>query len=398
MFNKILGGVLLIIGTSIGGSILALPMVTASAGVAHSSLLLLASWMLMTLGAFCILEVTLWLPEGTNLISMAKATLGREGQLLMWIAYLLLLYALLSAFMAGGGDLLENLLVLINVHFPISVNTILFTVLFGAIVADGIRSVDWANRSLMSIKLAAFIVLIILVIPHIKSSNLITGSWSNLTIAIYPIFTSFGYAIVMPSLRTYFKSNLKALRLTTLIGSFIPLVCYLIWDFVVQGSIETSGSQGLAVMAQSQHAVGDLTQALSTRLGSHFISSLAHVFTVICITTSFLAVSLSLNDFLIDGLKLKQNLKAKVKALSITFLPPLLIVLFYPGAFIKALSYAGLCCVLLLMLLPALMCWSGRYHKKIASGYQLMGGPWLLLFEILASIVLLGYGLFEVFH
>lgn len=398
MFNKIVGGVLLIIGTSIGASILALPMVTASAGITHSSILLLVSWMFMTLGAFCVLEVTLWLPEGSNLISMAKATLGREGQLLMWIAYLLLLYALLSAFMAGGGDLLENLLSLVNLHFPSSINTLLFTLLFGAIVADGIRSVDWANRSLMSVKLTAFIFLIVLIMPHVKSSNFVNNSWGHLGIAIYPVITSFGYAIVMPSLRTYFKSHVKALRLTTLIGSFIPLVCYLIWDFVVQGSIETLGSQGLASMAQSQHAVGDLTQALSTRLGSHFISSLTHLFTVICITTSFLAVSLSLNDFLTDGLKLKQNFKGKATALSITFLPPLLIVLFYPGAFIKALSYAGLCCVLLLMLLPALMCWSGRYSKKIATGYQLFGGPYLLLLEILVSIALLGYGLFEVFH
>ena len=397
MFNKVLGGILLIIGTSIGASILALPMVTASMGFAHASLLLLATWAVMTIGAFLILEVTLWMPEGANLITMARTTLGRQGEFLMWVAYLLLLYALLSAFMAGGADLLANVLALVNVHFPASINTILFTLIFGSIVADGIRSVDWANRGLMSVKLIAFILLIILIIPHVQSKNLISGSWGAYRLAFLPVLTSFGYAIVMPSLRSYFKSDVKALRITTALGSLIPLVCYLVWNWVVQGSISSVGADGLIAMTHAEHAVSELTQALSTRLDSQLISTLTHVFTVICVTTSFLAVSLCLNDFLADGFKLKNNFKGKVKTLSLTFVPPLLIVLFYPGAFIKALNYAGICCVALLMLLPSLMCYSGRYLKKMSGSYQVFGGRWLLLFELIVSIGLLGYGVFEAF-
>ena len=397
MFNKILGGILLIIGTAIGGSILALPMVTAALGFTHASLLLVATWTVMTIGAFLVLEVSLWLPEGANLISMARATLGREGEFIMWVAYLLLLYALLSAFMAAGGDLLASLLALMHVHLSTSLNTVLFTLIFGAIVADGIRSVDWANRSLMSVKLGAFIVLIILIIPHVKSNYFVPGSWQAVNLALFPVINSFGFAIVMPSLRSYFKSHVKTLRLTLAIGSLIPLICYLVWNWVVQGSVQTSGSHGLIAIGQSEQAVSGLTQALSSHLNSSWVSSLGHIFTVICITTSFLGVSLCLNDFLRDGLKLKQNFAATCKSLSLTFLPPLLIVLFYPGVFIKALSYAGICCVVLLMLLPALMCYSGRYVKKIAHGYRLFGGGWLLFLELVISLALLGYGIVEVF-
>ncbi len=391
MFSKVFGGILLVIGTSIAGSILALPMVTAAGGYAHSSLLLFSVWVLMTIGAFLIMEVTLWLPEGSNLISMAKATLGKKGAFVTWIAYLLLLYSLLSAFIAGGADLVANLLMMIHVHLPSSLNAILFTLLFGAVVADGIRSVDWANRGLMSVKIGSFVLLVVLIMPHVHLNNLIVGQWKAIPAAILPVITSFGYAIVMPTLRTYFKSHVRALRLTIIIGSFIPLFCYLLWNFVVQGSIVTPGAQGLSAMAQSAHAVGDLTRALSTRLGSDVISSLTHLFTIICITTSFLAVSLCLNDFLADGLHIQQNFTGKAKTIALTFLPSLLIVLFSPGIFIKALSYAGIFCIILLMLLPALMCWSGRYRKKIAHGYQFFGGKGLLWFEIIISLVLLCY-------
>jgi tyrosine-specific transport protein len=72
---------------------------------------------------------------------------------------------------------------------------------------------------------------------------------------------------------------------------------------------------------------------------------------------------------------------------SLTFLPPLLIVIYYPGAYMKALSYAGFFCVILLLLLPALMSFFGRQHFK--SAFIVPGGrpcQWLV---IICSIALL---------
>ena len=95
MKSKVFGGVLLIVGTSIGGGMLALPMAAAAGGFYHSIILFLGAWLVTVLAAFYTLEVNLWLPEDTNLISMAKVTLGRPGQLITWISYLLL-YTLLE--------------------------------------------------------------------------------------------------------------------------------------------------------------------------------------------------------------------------------------------------------------------------------------------------------------
>jgi len=79
MDTKIAGGILLIVGTSIGGGMLALPIVSAESGFIGSTLVLLACWALMAFCALLILEVNLWLPPRNNLISMASATLGKTG-------------------------------------------------------------------------------------------------------------------------------------------------------------------------------------------------------------------------------------------------------------------------------------------------------------------------------
>ena len=95
---KMIGGMLLIVGTSIGAGMLALPVATAELGFLGSVIVLVACWLVMTASAFLILEVSLWLPQGTNLISMAGATIGPIGQLIAWLTYILLLYSLLCLY------------------------------------------------------------------------------------------------------------------------------------------------------------------------------------------------------------------------------------------------------------------------------------------------------------
>ena len=395
MLNKIIGGSLLIIGTSIGGGMLALPIATASGGYLHAFWLFLGAWLITLIGAFLILEFNLWLPERTNMISMARTTLGPAGQIITWLSYLILLYALLAAYIAGGTDLLDTFFQkVLNFSTPHWIDSILFVLLFGGIVHCGIFFIDWTNRGLMTIKLVAFLLLTIFIFPHIDLPHLEGGKFTLLTGAIMVIITSFGYATVIPSLRAYFKSDIKSLRLTIAIGSSIPLICYLLWNISVQGTVDKTK---LISMASSDHSISDLTRILSQVVKTNIVFDAAHVFTTICVTTSFLGVSLCLSDFLADGIHAKHNLKDRWLVTLSTFAPPLLIVVFFPGIFIEALNYAGIICVILLMLLPALMTWSGRYVKKIATGYELIGGKFLVGFEILISIILIAVAVYQVF-
>ncbi len=85
MNHKLFGGILLIIGTSIGGGMLALPIATAQLGVINALIFLVICWAMMTAAALLILEVNLWHNINSNLISMAKTTLGKFGQIIAWL-------------------------------------------------------------------------------------------------------------------------------------------------------------------------------------------------------------------------------------------------------------------------------------------------------------------------
>jgi tyrosine-specific transport protein len=383
MNNKLVGGILLIVGTSIGGGLLALPIATAQLGFTHAILLLIVCWVVMTTSALLILEINLWHPINSNLISMAATTLGRFGQVVAWVSYLLLLYALLAAYISGGGDFLQHLLSGLHLKFSNRFSACLFAGLLSFFIYQGIHTVDYVNRSLMFIKLAATALLVICIFPFVSIDYLLepgkSYSLPAVVTSIMVVITSFGFAIIIPSLRSYFKNDARLLRRAILIGSVIPLVCYILWELVIMGVVPFQGQISLMAMAQSSHSSSDLINALSQLLDKSFINFLAKIFTTICLATSFLGVALSLFDFLGDGLAIKKTGLYKLLLYILTFLPPLIIANHYPNAFINALSYAGVLCIVLLILLPAMMTWSGRYIKKCATGYQVAGGKYLLI-------------------
>jgi len=391
MKSRILGGALLIAGTSLGAGMLALPLATAASGFFHSISLFIAMWLLTVMAAYYLLETNLCLPEGSNLISMAQATLGWPGQALTWLVYLLFLYTLISAYIAGGGDLLHFLTESIHLHTPAWVDTVLFTGLLGYVVYRDITTVDWVNRGLMLVKMLAYLTLVILILPHVHLRYLEFGSFSKLKSAVMFVVVSFGYSIIIPSLRRYLHSDEKAIKATILLGSSLALICYLLWDLAVQGSIPSYGIGGLVHISTSGHATSELTEVLSTGLGSKSIARAAHLFTSICITTSFLGVSLCLADFLTDGFKLKRTKHHRYLVTALCFLPPLTLVLLFPNTFIVGLKYAGILCLILLLIIPALMAWSHRYLTKQPSKYRVWGGWPLLALTLVTSFYLLIY-------
>ncbi len=400
MNTKLLGGVLLIIGTSLAGGMLALPVVVSPAGFVNSILQLFACWLIMTFSAFLILEANLWLPNNSNIVSMAKTTLGLFGQVTAWVSYLLLLYSLIAAYISGGTDILRNLLVLAGIHLPDQILPILFVSFFGLIVCKGIQSVDYVNRALMMTKLGAYFFLVAWVIPHIKFPNLFVGNPRFLPQSIMVMITSFGFATIVPSLRTYFDGDIKKLKKAIFIGSLFSLIAYTVWAGAILGTLPRDGNYGLLHMINSGHASSELPQSLSVTLKNNWITLFAQLFAAVAVLTSFLGVSLGLSDFLADGLGILKKGKGALLVYTATFLPSLAAVLFYPNAFITGLNYAGSFCIILLALLPMLMVWYGRYHKNLSSeqSYRVSGGKLTLAIGIFASLGITLYSLTKDFH
>ena len=391
--SKFIGGILLIVGTAIGGGMLALPIATAETGFTNSLILMFVCWFIMTASAFLVLEVNLWLPANTNIISMSRILLGRWGETIAWISYLLLFYSVLAAYMAGGGDFLTGLLNSLGLKIPSWIAILLFSGILSYVVYRGIHYVDYVNRGLMFSKFSIYILLIIFLIPFTSAIKLKEGNLAYLTSGATVMLTSFTFANIIPSLRTYFHGDAVKLRKVIFIGSLIPLVCYLFWDLAIMGILPRQGEHGLIAMLHSKHSTSEFVTQLSHILSNSFISLLARIFTSICLATSFLASMLSLSDFLTDGFRTEKRGKGNILVYTATLLPPLTVVLFYPGAFIGALSYAGIYCAILFIVLPSLMAWRGRYSKKpLAQGFRVKGGKPLLFSLISIGLLFIGYG------
>ncbi|PJD94843.1 MAG: tryptophan/tyrosine permease [Legionella sp.] len=396
MHSRFIGGLLLIVGTSIGGGMLALPIANAAAGFWPSTLFLCLCWALMTCGAFFILEANLYLPPKKHMVSMAEATLGPIGLFIAWLSYLFLLYSLLAAYISGGSDMLSSLLSQIHISLVPWQSSLLFTLFFGLIVYGGIFWVDYANRLFMFGKLGVYCLLLILITPYIKTPQLNQGELPYISSSIMILITSFGFAIIVPNLRDYFDDNIPLLKKVIFIGSLIPLFCYIAWDAVIIGALPSAGENGLINLINHSHTTSELARLVESKIQNHTISYLFNFFTSICMLTAFLGVALCLYSFLADGLKLRSRGVHGIGLFFLTFAPPLLLVLYYPGAYMHALKYAGICCIILLLLLPALMCYFGR--QKYHSPYWVPGSLYSQWTVIIVATGLIAFELWNILY
>lgn len=391
-YGKLLGGVLLVAGTTIGAGMLALPIETGMAGFFPSLSLLVVYWAYMTFTALLMLEVALWMEGDTNLITMAHNTLGKWAEILAWGAYLFLLYALSTAYIVGSGTIITNLFsAATGYNLPLWSGALPLLALFSYLVYQGVRSVDYVNRAFMVGLAIAYVLIVFFVSPHVEKELIDHTDWKFLFFGISLVAVSFGYHIIIPTLKRYLDGDVALLRRAILIGSAIPLLIYIVWNFVSLGVIPVTGEHGLTeAYAQGEHATTLIAQILGD--GHENIALVAHMLAFCAIITSFLGVTLSLRDFLADGLHIKKTAKGKLILDALTFIPPLLITIIGPRAFFTALEFAGgFGVTILLGLLPALMVWSGRYHKGYSSErFKTPGGKPALIVVIAFSVLVVG--------
>lgn len=388
--NRTFGATLLIAGTAIGAGMLALPAVTATYGFLPSLILFVVSWMVMTLAAFVMLEANLWFASDANLISMSKQTLGKWGETIAWLAYLLLLYSLMTAYLSGMNALLISAIdALFHTRLQPLGGSLLLIGLFGIIIYLGAATIDYLNRLLMLGLIASYLILIFLLSPSIQIERLTAFNFNQMWLAIPVIVTSFGFQIIIPSLRAYLESDFKKLRFAILLGSVVPLIVYLIWELNVLGVLPLEGVNGLKqIEATGQPATG-LTLALEKVLANRAIGTTMSFFAFYAIATSFIGVSFSLFDFLADGFHIPKNKLGRFLTALITFIPPFIFSFSYPRAFILALGFAGVFVAVLLIILPVCIVISGRYVHKFSSEYRVKGGLATLVFLLFAASIII---------
>ncbi len=376
--KRVLGGTLLVAGTSIGAGMLALPVVTASGGFSPALFVYILCWLFMTCTGLLFLELCLKLPPDANLVTMATTYLGFFGKIFAWILYLFLFYCLSIAYVSGGGGILQSWL-----DLPVSTCQFLFVALLGTCVYIGARMVDRLNLLLMAGLILTYIAFVVFGLPHVQLSYLQSSNWNISLYALPVIFTAFSYQGVIPSLTAYLKRDARKVRMAIIAGTSIAFFIYLLWEFLILGIVPLESLEKAKELGQTAVA------PLKYHVAATSISAIGQTFAFFAIATSFLGVTLGLLDFLADGFGMPKKGMRKVFLACLTFLPPLAISLINPTIFIVALIFAGgIGCALLLGFLPTLMAWMARYRNEGHGGpIQLFGGKTMLLFLFLFVIL-----------
>lgn len=383
--GSILGGALLVAGTTIGGGMLALPVLTSPGGFIPSLLLYLACWLFMTLTGLLFLELSLHMEEGANIITMAEKTLGRAGKTIAWGLYLFLFYCLSVAYIEGCGDILSAAF---GDIIPRSLSPLLFIVIFAPFIYFGAKLISRLNYYLMFGLAVFFFSFVLIGLPFVEIKNLEPRNWQLSLLALPIAFIAFAYQGIIPTLVTYLHHDKQKIAKSIWLGTLIPLFTYILWQWLILGIIPFSGPNGLEEALNKGH---NAVFPLKTHLDIPYIYTLGQYFAFFALLTSFFGVALGLKDFLADGLKIKKTPQGNLLLVALVCLPPLAIAMIYSSIFLKALDIAGgYGSALLLGLLPIVMVAKWRQDHPESTPI-VKGGNFVL--AIMALFVLFEVGI-----
>ncbi|MEZ9215280.1 amino acid permease, partial [Vibrio lentus] len=370
---------LIIAGTALGAGMLAIPMVLAQFGLLYGTLLMVLICFGTTYAALLLLEATIKAGGGLGLNSIARKTLGKQGQLITNGLLYALLICLLMAYILGAGDLLSKLLSNFGVDISATTSQITFTLLAGAVVASGTGVIDKLNRALFFVMLASLFATMVFLAPSMTQENLMqvtSHDHVDLIKTSAILFTSFGFMVVIPTLVSYnHEATDKQLRNMVIVGSLIPLVCYLCWLFAVVGNLSEE-------QFRSFKNVSDLMAAFEAQ--SPWVGNVLSTFTGLALLTSFFGVAMSLFNQNRD--MFNQNTAVTY---CISFILPLAGSLLAADKFLQVLNYAGIILVFLAVFVPLVMVHKQRFMKVAEDRYSAEGGRPMMLFSLLFGCFLL---------
>lgn len=376
---------LLIAGCCIGAGMIGMPVITALAGFLPTSLAMLICYFFATGSGLLILEATLWFEQEVNLLTMAGFALGKIGKVVTWLLFAFLFYCILVAYIDGGGQLFTTLLTTsFQQSVPRELGIILCVAFLGAIVYCGTATVSKASSLFLIGLVASFLALIILGLPHVKTEQLLHTNWKAAISAMPILLVCFGYQNLVPTLTYYVRRNVNTLRTAIFIGNLIPLLIYLLWNYVILGILPNANSIEFAQAVSQSDMVTELLEKTSK---SESVIFFAMTFSFFALLTPFMAIALSFVDFLKDGLKFPNEKKYEYLTYALVLLPPMLVTFCYPHLFLKALGFAGgFADVLLFGILPVMIVGVGRYVKGAQGPYKVAGGKFFLALILLISV------------
>ncbi|KAM0881907.1 hypothetical protein ACQ4PT_032631 [Festuca glaucescens] len=375
--GSVVGAVALIVGTSIGSGILAVPQSTAPAGFVPSAVCMVTCWAFLVTEALLLAEINVHLRRkqkkdgddgggGLGVISMksmAQETLGEWGGNLAATAYLFLSYTSMVAYTSKSGEVLARV---IGVPEPVSGGA--FTAAVALLVAAGGTVVTAQVNQLLTFFMIGLLLTIEVSAVALGGGLGLPASthWEQVPATLPVIIFTLVYHDIAPVICAYLEGDLARIRLSIIVGSIVPLLSLLVWDDIALGL--STDLNGVAIL-----------DMIKTEWGYTVVET----FSLLAVGTSLIGTLLGASQFFIEQMTnlasstqeekifeedgashlgwkaLLESNRLSYVATGVVVVPTVLIAAAVPDSFSIATDIAGgYCMTILYGALPPLMAWS----------------------------------------
>lgn len=362
----------MIAGTAIGAGMIALPMTLAKLGVLGSLTLMLGTWLVIYYSALIGSELTLRVKENLSLNEIAHRLSGKGSAFAAMACVMILSYALIAAYLYGGSSITASICQSLWGENPDQYKLIqYFSLAMIAVLVLGITWVDYINRlmffALIGILGVTIVGLGVTVnfqsLPTLTDKTFDVSTW---TIAVPVIFTSFGFQMMIPAMSGYLNRDSRLLKTAFLWGSLIPVAIYLAWTISTLGTLTTHNIDSFNQVLSGIIDVGEFVNMLSNSASWGHLQHLVWGVSFFAIITSAFGVALGLIDLWQRLLVHRfQGAFLRSVAAMLTIIPSVIIALLTPGAFIKALGFAGMILVVIAIVLPIYLLFKSDQNSKM---------------------------------
>jgi tyrosine-specific transport protein len=325
-----LKGVFVFAATIIGAGILALPVAAANAGLFPTILILVIIGAMSIFSALYIAEAVLATEGVYHLPTLAEKYLGRTGLLVMLAGVIIYVYGALTGYLSAGGQLFNTLS---NGALPVWLGVLIYFLIASIVVHFGLKLMSQIETYLFVGMLILLGLVMTIALINVRVPLLFEAKWSS-TPGIFGVvlFAYVGHSVI-PSIAAGLDKK-RDINKIAVWGVVIPLLLYILWCVVVIGVVPKAN----LLMAKTAGLPATIPLGI---IAGTSIALLGNVFAVLSTMTSYIGFGFSLKEVYRDTAgSFKKSLKP-VLATGMVVIPPLLITLLKPGAFIKALEIAG---------------------------------------------------------
>ncbi len=381
---------LFLAGICLGIAYFSIPILTGIAGFIPGCLMTLLVWIFSLAIGLLYAEATLTQPDGANLASISYALLGKTWMIILSIVFCINLVTYLASYAYFAAEFFQWFF---ERAFHISISPLmaeLFSTLpFCLIVFLGLQFSMRLSSLLVIGLLISFILMCYQGSTSVVSTRLLERHWTYTIFSVPILFSSLGFVGIVPVLCTYLDRSPTKIRLTLVMGTVIPLVIYIFWQWFMLGSFSVSKFWVLYEEAANSGSVISLTQTIPNV--KYFLNFLVFF----SMATSLIGNGVATVEFLRDLLHMPLKKCRGLPRLAIccfVFGLTLLAALYQGQFFISLIQKftAPLGSILINGMIPVLMVVQARYLQKLQGPRMLSGGS-ISLFALGLCLLILIY-------